>query len=87
VTDRPSEATRIHTRLLKCTLEVEDSRAYWSHAVRANGSMTARRAFDEFWFGAKSLGRIEVLMANLRETKFERDGQEQTRDWEAKREK
>lgn len=66
MTDRPSEAKRIHTRLLKCTLDVEDSRAYWGHAVHSNGSTTARKAFDEFWFGVKSLGRIEVLMANLR---------------------
>lgn len=66
MTDRPSEATRMHTRLLKCTLEVEDSRSYWSHAIHANGSTTARKAFDEYWFGAKSLGRIEVLMSNLR---------------------
>ncbi len=66
MTGRPSEAAGVHTRLLKCTLEVEDSRAYWRHAASANGTATARRAFEEYWFGARSLGRIEVLMANLR---------------------
>ena len=63
--DRPSEATAIHTRLLKCTLEVETSRAYWANALRG-GEASARRAFEEYWFGAKSLGRVEVLVSNLR---------------------
>jgi hypothetical protein len=50
---------------LKCALEVEDSRAYWAHAD-GSVSVTARRAFDEYWFGARSLSRIEVLLANMR---------------------
>jgi hypothetical protein len=66
VTDRPSEVTGMHTRLLKCTLEVETSRAYWAHSGGGVGEVTARRAFEEYWFGARSLGRIEVLMGNLR---------------------
>ena len=61
----PAEATGVHTRLLKCTLEVETSRAYWTLAGREERS-TARRAFEEYWFGVRSLGRVEVLMANLR---------------------
>jgi hypothetical protein len=65
MTGPPSEVTRMHTRLLKCTLEVEASRAYWAHAA-SNGKTTARRVFEEYWFGARSLGRIEVLLANLR---------------------
>ena len=77
---QPRESTALHTRLLKCALEVEDSRAYWANAGRAqaclqgtNGSakkkgkpVSAKSAFDEYWFGAKSLARIEVLLANLR---------------------
>jgi len=61
----PSEATEVHTRLLKCALEVEDARAYWSHAGNSK-PVTAQRAFDEYWFGARSLSRIEVLLANMR---------------------
>jgi hypothetical protein len=61
----PAEATGVHTRLLKCTLEVETSRAYWTH-VGTEGESTARRAFEEYWFGVRSLGRVEVLMSNLR---------------------
>lgn len=59
----PHEATEVHTRLLKCALEVEDSRAYWAHAGEPISPQTA---FDEYWFGARSLARIEVLLANMR---------------------
>jgi hypothetical protein len=61
----PAEATEIHTRILKCTLEVENSRAYWAQGGSA-GTGTARKAFEEYWFGARGLGRIEVLLANFR---------------------
>ncbi len=61
----PNEETAIHTRLLKCALEVEDSRAYWSHRSGAPAP-TAKTAFDEYWFGARSMSRIEVLLSNLR---------------------
>ncbi len=65
MTDRPAEASAVHTRLLKCALEIPDSRAYWTHA--GNGKpVTAQRAFDEYWFGARSLPRVEVLLANMR---------------------
>lgn len=63
--DRPREATEVHTRLLKCALEVEDSRAYWAHAGEA-ANANAQKAFDEYWFGARSLSRIEVLLTNMR---------------------
>lgn len=63
--ERPREATEINTRLLKCALEVEDSRAYWAHVADPSGA-TARKAFDEYWFGARSLARIEVLLTNMR---------------------
>lgn len=65
MTDRPREVTEVHTRLLKCALEVEDARAYWAHAGAAPGA-SAQPAFDEYWFGARSLSRIEVLLANMR---------------------
>src|SRR4051812_25352561 len=65
MTARPAEAMGMHTRLLKCTLEVETSRAYWGLAGAGQES-SARRAFEESWFGVRSLVRVEVLMANLR---------------------
>ena len=60
---RQEEATQIHTRLLKCALEVEDSRAYWAHI--GGGDDSAQRAFDEYWFGARSLARIKILLTNM----------------------
>lgn len=61
----PGEATAVHTRLLKCALGIDDARAYWSHAGNAK-PVTARRAFDEYWFGARSLPWIEILLSNMR---------------------
>ena len=64
-TVRPVEITQVHTRLLKCSLEVEESRAYWRHTA-ADGPVTPKRAFEEYWFGARSLDRVKVLLTNLR---------------------
>lgn len=59
------ETTVLHTRLLRCALEVEDSRAYWG---RTDGSATVKPgdAFVQYLFGARSLPRIKVLLTNLR---------------------
>lgn len=62
---RPREETRVHTRLMKCALEVEESRAYWQHAG-GDRRVSAQEAFDGYWFGARSLPRVEVLLANMR---------------------
>jgi hypothetical protein len=60
---RPREVTDVHTRLLKCALEVDDARAFWAHATPG---ASAQHAFDAYWFGARSLPRVEVLLANMR---------------------
>lgn len=64
MSELPRESTEVHTRLLKCALEVEDARAFWSHADAAQAN--AQQAFDAYWFGARSLARIEVLLTNMR---------------------
>jgi len=51
-------------QLLKCTLEVEHCRAYWSRTHRL--PVSAREAFDDYWFGARSLERVQLLLANMR---------------------
>ncbi len=66
MTKRPSEAVEFHTRLMKCALEVDNSRAYWHQVHENGGKATARQAFDEYWFGARSLGRIERMLQDLR---------------------
>jgi hypothetical protein len=59
---RSREAADVHTRLLRCALEIDNCRAYWAHASEPRD---ARRAFEEYWFGARTLARVEVLMANM----------------------
>lgn len=62
----PAEETRVHTRLQRVALAVDESRAYWSHVDPAMPA--ARRAIEAFearWFGARSLERIRVLLPNL----------------------
>ena len=65
MTGRPHEVTEVHTRLLKCALEIGDARSYWAHAGTSSPA-TAERAFTEFWFGARSRPRIDVLLANMK---------------------
>jgi hypothetical protein len=65
VSEMPVESSQIHTRLLKCALEVEESRAYWQN--RQDGSeLLAQEAFENYWFGAKSFPRVKVLLTNFR---------------------
>ena len=65
MSERPAETCEVHTRLLKCALEVEDSRAYWRER-QDDAAVSSQRAFDEYWFGAKSLARVKVLLTNFR---------------------
>jgi len=65
--ERPSEAVEYHTHLLRCSIEIEHTRAYWQHVDEAASAGTAEAAFSEFWFGARSMPRVEVLLTNFRE--------------------
>ncbi len=61
-----AEETRVHTRLQRLALGVEESRAYWAcvdPAVPAAARAVA--AFEQRWFGAKSLARVRVLLPYL----------------------
>ncbi len=62
----PAEFTVVHTRLLQLALAIEDSRAYWANVdptmARARAALAA---FEQRWFGAKSLGRVKKLIANF----------------------
>ncbi len=60
-----AEASEMSARLTKCGIEIDECRAWWAHADRS-GSVTTQKVFDEYWFGAKSLARIEVLIRSLR---------------------
>ncbi len=63
MTEAPAEVESVHTRLLKCALEVEAARAYWA---QPSAPTSAEHAFEAYWFGAKSLPRVKVLLTNLR---------------------
>ena len=62
---KPQETLELHTRLLKCALEVEEARAYWRH-VEPEHTPSAEVAFADYWFGARSLPRVVLLLSNLR---------------------
>ncbi len=62
----PREAVEIHTHILRLALGIEESRAYWAH-VDPCVPIAARPqpAFEQRWFGAKSLERVRTLLANF----------------------
>lgn len=62
---KPAEITDVSARLTKCGIEIDECRAWWAHANRT-GTASLQQIFDEYWFGAKSLARIEVLARSLR---------------------
>lgn len=65
-TDRPAEETTVHTRLLRLALGQPESRSYWEHIDP--GVPPPRRAaiaFEQRWFGGKSLPWVRVLLANF----------------------
>jgi len=61
-----SEETEVHTRLLRLALGLEESRAYWANVdLAVPPGPRALRAFEQRWFGAKSLGRVKTLLPYL----------------------
>lgn len=60
----PAEATQVHTRILRLALGVEDSRSYWEHVdPSVPPGDRAVVAFEQRWFGAKSLERVRFLVS------------------------
>jgi hypothetical protein len=64
----PAEVTTIHTRILRVTLGVEEARSYWEH-VDASVPLASRSgaAFEQRWFGGKSLERVRFLISTFEE--------------------
>ena len=60
------EATAPHSRLLRCSLCVEESRAYWANVDPAAPRASAAAAFAGSWFGAKSEAWTTELLSNMR---------------------
>ncbi len=59
----PAERRELSSALIKLPLGVDESRAYWQHAD-ARMPVTARvnAAFEQRWFGSKSLPRVRDLI-------------------------
>lgn len=65
-TERVSETTDVHTRILRLALGIEESRSYWEHVDPAVPvADRALLAFEQRWFGSKSLERVRFLLSNL----------------------
>ena len=62
---RPREEDRLHTRVIKCTLESANSRIFWAKST-SQQTMQAEVAFEAGWFGNRSLSRLRELLTNLR---------------------
>jgi hypothetical protein len=61
-----AEVLKVHSRMLRIPLVVEDSRAYWEH-WRKDVPKTdrSRVAFEERWFGSKSMARVQALLSDF----------------------
>ncbi|MEH2361137.1 BrxA family protein [Nostoc sp.] len=57
------EVSQFHTRLLRTSLALEESRAYWEY-LKAGIPKEKRAviAFEERWFGSKSMARVRSLL-------------------------
>jgi len=61
--DAPAEVTEVHTRILRLALGIEESRAYWANLDPAvPPGPRAIQAFENRWFGTKSLHRVRTLL-------------------------
>ncbi len=63
------ETTEMRSRLLRCSLAIDESRAYWAQITPGEPPSGAQEAFDQYWFGAKSLAWVKELFLNM-ETRF-----------------
>ena len=60
------EVDQFHTRLLRTSLAVEESRAYWERwRAGIPREQLAVIAFEERWFGNKSLSRVRQLVSEF----------------------
>jgi hypothetical protein len=62
----PSEITEVHSRLLRLSMVIEESRAYWAHSqTERNGNTLPTTAFEQRWFGDKSMTRVRLLLSDF----------------------
>ncbi len=63
---RAAETDQGHSRLLKCGLVLDESRAYWSYAASAETATESKLAFEQYWFGARSEKWVKEIILNMR---------------------
>lgn len=64
--DHGSEVTHAHTRLLRISLVMEESQAYWENLTPNLGrDCRGEVAFTKRWFGNKSMVRVKRLLTEL----------------------
>ena len=61
-----TETSEPHSRLLRCSLCIDESRAYWANVDPADPRTSARYAFARSWFGNKSEAWTTELLSNMR---------------------
>jgi hypothetical protein len=61
-----AEAKGAHSRLLRCSLCVDESRAYWANVDPDRPRDSAVAAFEQSWFGTKSEAWTTELLSNMR---------------------
>ncbi len=59
------ENTQVHTGLLRFTLGVEESRAYWAQ-VEPGVATTTVQVFEQSWFPHKSQARVDFILRAFR---------------------
>jgi len=64
--ERSRETTDAHTHLLRVTLAEPECHAYWENVdLAVPPALRATAAFEQRWFGAKSMARVQTLIAAL----------------------
>lgn len=61
-----AEARDVHSRLLRCSLCIDESRAYWTNVDPDSPRESAVGAFERSWFGTKSESWTTELLSNMR---------------------
>ncbi|WP_411280348.1 DUF1819 domain-containing protein [Gemmatimonas sp.] len=66
MTERPAESDDVHTRVLRVTLAEPECRAYWQNVdLHLPVDQRVAAAFEQRWFGARTMPRVRTLMATL----------------------
>ena len=61
-----AEVDKFHTRLLRVSLALEESRDYWEQmSLQTPREGRAELAFENRWFGSKSMARVQRLLAEF----------------------